>query len=526
MRFNWHISLNLVASLSLTMRESNLSHSYPSVSYVFVAAPRFFLSCLVDIQKQDKRKSVPVKRPQPSVTTSQTPQKDKKPRLSFDLTAASTTTAIMSPVHPQHQQQNSMDGNSRSNSSKTAFSKKAHAAPAKPKNNKLIRDFFTSAVKKNILPAIKGNATAQQQQDPSIGCIGATVRGGSLATGPLGHPVTPALQLPIDSQPPTAPSRISGLAATVTHPRIMSFAASTAAVTGTGMNRTDDAETEAFQSPLKPSRLQLLSSSMHMNTVSTIAVDKLQMKIHELTSNLHEKDEQLKAVSNNQTILHTALKQALSQKQNEFDSLKKHTNSRTKETSKLLEHLIRTETVQTAKELRDKLASDGERLGRLVYTRAGFSGVETWEEGWGSRNLKKKRIALHKKRQDLEQRQVDAKRVAARFLPKNHHIGVDEDKNEKATNDGQGGQEEVDNANSTASAKVVVGGILVNNALTAMESIESVRLHLATIRQQERELAEEDQVLYDEKGTHIRNLKRVASEDASRFKSRPKVSEI
>jgi hypothetical protein len=42
----------------------------------------------------------------------------------------------------------------------------------------------------------------------------------------------------------------------------------------------------------------------------------------------------------------------------------------------------------------------------------------------------------------------------------------------------------------------------------------------------ERELAEEEMALNDEKGAHIRALKRVASEDASRFRTRPKVCYI
>jgi tousled-like kinase len=69
----------------------------------------------------------------------------------------------------------------------------------------------------------------------------------------------------------------------------------------------------------------------------------------------------------------------------------------------------------------------------------------------------------------------------------------------------------------------LVGGIHVRTPLEAMEAFESVRFHLSNVRRQEKELVLEDQTLNDEKCAHIRALKRVASEDSSRFRSRPKL---
>ena len=63
----------------------------------------------------------------------------------------------------------------------------------------------------------------------------------------------------------------------------------------------------------------------------------------------------------------------------------------------------------------------------------------------------------------------------------------------------------------------------MHDELDAMEAEESVTTHLSMLHKKEVELAEEERTLRAEKEAHIRELKRVASEDASRFKSRPKV---
>ena len=61
------------------------------------------------------------------------------------------------------------------------------------------------------------------------------------------------------------------------------------------------------------------------------------------------------------------------------------------------------------------------------------------------------------------------------------------------------------------------------SALDELEAKESIERHLQNLLEVEEELVEEEKNLNDEKGAHIRALKRVASEDASRFRSRPKV---
>jgi hypothetical protein len=73
---------------------------------------------------------------------------------------------------------------------------------------------------------------------------------------------------------------------------------------------------------------------------------------------------------------------------------------------------------------------------------------------------------------------------------------------------------------------VIVGGLLVQDELDAMEAEESVRMHLNTIKQQEIKLSEEEKTLNAETMAHIRSLKRLANEDSSRFQKVPKVCSI
>jgi tousled-like kinase len=169
-----------------------------------------------------------------------------------------------------------------------------------------------------------------------------------------------------------------------------------------------------------------------------------------------------------------------------------------------LEDLSRSDAAREARELRERLATDGARLGKIVYTRAGMRSVETWEDGRASKQLMLRKTVLQEKRRTLEQRQTAAKRVIKQ---------VEESKENQSDVSASSDHDETD----------LVGGIHVRTPLEAMEAFESVRFHLSNVRRQEKELVLEDQTLNDEKCAHIRALKRVASEDSSRFRSRPKV---
>lgn len=221
-------------------------------------------------------------------------------------------------------------------------------------------------------------------------------------------------------------------------------------------------------------------------------LDHLRLRCEDLEKIIKDKDDQLKAVSNNQTILNTALKASLCQREKEIKELRKSKERDAARSSHIIEKLIRAESSQEAKELRQKLASDGARLGRITYTRAGLRTVESWEEGHASKLLQRRKLALEAKNQTMLDRQATVERAA------------------KALSEGK---EVVD----------TIGGLVLNNALAIMDAQESVRLHLDGISKLEDEIKKEEQALNNEKTEHIRALKRIASEDASRFRSRPKV---
>jgi hypothetical protein len=204
-------------------------------------------------------------------------------------------------------------------------------------------------------------------------------------------------------------------------------------------------------------------------------------KCQNLTKLLQDRDEQLKAVANNRTILQSALQTALTKKSAEHDLFQQVTAKRQAISNVVLEELLQWKSATSAKQLRERLATDGARLGRIVYARAGMRAVESWEEGYATKDLEQLKATLKSKRQALEERS---------------------------------NQLVADAKNGTAVQKSV---------LEQVEGTEAVRMHLENCHKRKRELAEEEMTLNDEKGAHIRALKRVASEDASRFRSRPKV---
>ena len=67
------------------------------------------------------------------------------------------------------------------------------------------------------------------------------------------------------------------------------------------------------------------------------------------------------------------------------------------------------------------------------------------------------------------------------------------------------------------------GGLVATDDLEVMETEESVRAHLLALKKRETELSDQEKLLETEKVMHLKALKRVQNEDASRFQSRPKL---
>jgi len=269
----------------------------------------------------------------------------------------------------------------------------------------------------------------------------------------------------------------------------------------------------ATTTPHTPSRPTGTTSSRQAAPLTLPDNEQLRAKCLELERACKDKDEQLAAVSNNRTIVHTALKQALQKRQAELVAAESALRDHERAARPVMEELVRRDATVQAVTVREALALAGARLGRIVFSRAGMRSVETWEDGHASKSVALKRQALQEKRLALEKRHTAAKRAVKQM----------EETKENATAATATAAEDDDGIDDEADK---VGGIVVRTPLEAMEAVESVKLHLGNVRKQEKELVAEELALNDEKCAHIRALKRVASEDSSRFRSRPKVRMI
>jgi len=281
--------------------------------------------------------------------------------------------------------------------------------------------------------------------------------------------------------------------------------------------------------------IQLPSGSLesHQLTDQQQELQRLRQQCQALQQSCQDKDEQLRAVSNNRTILHSALQASLQQREQEIASLQQKTSDREARTAEVLEDLVRADACQEAREIREKLAADGARLGRIVTATAPSRVpsqmlmqrvvMESWEDGHASKLLQNKRADLQARRATLVERQKAALQAEERVLKQQlASPGAIETLSTVIKGDPISSGESAETSN-TDNDPIIVGGVEVCTVLDAREAIEFVHWHLSNIHQKEKELAIEEQALNDEKGAHIRALKRVASEDAPRFRNRPKL---
>lgn len=209
-------------------------------------------------------------------------------------------------------------------------------------------------------------------------------------------------------------------------------------------------------------------------------IDELKATITNLTESLEEKSSQLKAVSNNQTIVHAQLRAQLQQREKELSSLKEEIVIRESRKDQVIEDFIRKEAIRESVELRQKLASDGARLGRWVSTRVGMRVEPIWEDGHAYLKLKKRRQELKMRRVQLEERSKSKPNLTS-----------NEDRDFET--------------------------------LEREEFEASLRLHWSELEREEEDYRKEEEALVAEKNTHKMALKQIANEDSSRFSQRPKL---
>jgi len=261
--------------------------------------------------------------------------------------------------------------------------------------------------------------------------------------------------------------------------------------------RDDD---EVSSSPLIMS-----SSPSALTPASSTKVERLERRCRALELSCQDKEAQLQAVHNNRTILHSALQAALKERQSEVHELKHKLESERLQSRSVLEVWMTDQADREAKDLRERLAADGARLGRLVYTRSGLRAVERWEDGHAAKHVHEKKQKIQARIRDMETRLRMAVETVQQF---------EQNKTEKAT------------APAHMPSPNAIAGIVVTTRLEAAEAVESATFHLANLKRMQKEIEAEDHSLNEEKVAHIRELKRVALEDSSRFRSRPKVCHL
>eukprot|EP00804_Cyclotella_cryptica_P027957 CCRYP_003846-RB/>CCRYP_003846-RB protein AED:0.02 eAED:0.02 QI:613/1/1/1/1/0.75/4/200/759 len=268
----------------------------------------------------------------------------------------------------------------------------------------------------------------------------------------------------------------------------------------------------AKSSESKPTRhRQSLSSAVNdaINSEATnstqLQIAQLHEKINNLQKQLEEATSQNKAIKNNQTMVTLQLQATLKNRTAQLEELKQDSNARITKAMNVIEHLVREDSVRKAQELRQKLASDGARLGRLVTSRVhgGMRShpIESWEDGNGPKLLKLRRGELRKKRERLE------KRWAELNLMEMNHVAI-KDNSALPLADG-----EESNAHEERPM----------DDLERFEARETIRMHLEEVKREETKLDEEERALNLEKRAHVRALKLVANEDTSKFRPRHKL---
>lgn len=255
-----------------------------------------------------------------------------------------------------------------------------------------------------------------------------------------------------------------------------------AIVTSTTANGTKLSKAQALVSNAKTdlttkTQPRIAKSPMRTDPAMVQQVEHLHQHIKQLTDSLHEKTSQLKAVSNNQTIIHSQLKKALQKREEEMESLKEEMKSQNEKVRDKLEELMRKDSLRSQEDLRQNIASNGAKLGRWVYNWVGMRRETLWEDGSAIKVCELKRRELKKKKDYLE-----------RKLKEGAENGEEKDEMEKE------------------------------------EFEQSIKIHLGELARGEIELKRKEDALHLEKNAHKLALKQVTNEDYSQFKSRPKVS--
>ena len=280
----------------------------------------------------------------------------------------------------------------------------------------------------------------------------------------------------------------------------------------------------AASASFKKKRAKLNSSSTNNSTSNAAASEqefkRMQHQLSTLQKQLDDANARNASIRNNQTLIGSQLQRQLKHQKAELENVQKENEIRTNKSMEVMERLVQQESVREGKDLRQNLASDGARLGRLVSTRVGHSQfhrsqmIESWEDGHAPKQLKERRRELRGKREGLERRREELMRRSA--TSNADPLLLDGMESSTATL--------TDSCATTTETSSEDYSSMLNTELDRMEAHETARMHLDEITQQERDIDNEERALNIEKRKHVRSLKLVGNEDSSKFRLQRKVS--
>jgi len=301
-------------------------------------------------------------------------------------------------------------------------------------------------------------------------------------------------------------------------------------------------ETTSRKPATKKKRASLKSTTPIADTTATTNSDQSSeiKQLHNQLSTLQKQLQDAKArndsIKNNQTLLSTNLQRQLKNQKVELEKVRNDSDTKMTKAMEVMEKLVRDESIRESNELRQKLASDGARLGRLVSSRISSGNgmrsqiIESWEDGSAPTAIKMKREELRVKRDELERRKDELRRGV--YLPQESTTDNDNgDDSEDDTLDGNDdslteSRESTNNeSNSNNDNANVDSSEFMMNDLDRLEAHETVRVRLDEVRKEEAELDRQERALNIEKRGHLRSLKLVANEDSSKWRNERKLHE-
>jgi hypothetical protein len=264
----------------------------------------------------------------------------------------------------------------------------------------------------------------------------------------------------------------------------------------------------------------------------SIEVGRLRDQVIDLRGRLDEANARNDAIRNNQTLMGAELQRRLKRREAELEEVRRAHELRISAAHGAIERLVREGSEREGRELRQKLASDGARLGRLTTTRVGgvatgmirshhATSIETWEDGHAPIAIRTRRNELRTRRECLERQWGEMTReiggITAATSSAESRSSSSTVTSVRTRVDSLTGGDESTNADETRSAAMT--------DLDRMEAMETLRMHLEEMRKKEMELDGEERALNVEKRAHVRALKLVSNEDSSKYKAHRKVSD-